>query len=322
VTPTVGLSGLVLGLGEGYLTPRYGFGCDSVLAAELVTADGAVLQVSAEEHPELFWGLRGAGANLGVVTALRLQLHPMPDHVIGGWMRFAPEDTLRVTQHAWGVLETGLPGFFPFVVYELDDDGRLFVRVLPAHRGAREEAEREVDAFRRCARPVEDGTRSLPYPALLDEFDAPHEGPRKRMAWDLYRFPFEGPRGRQVETLLAQAEAQTAFSHFTLWRTIAPPPPSPAAAPRHRGISFFAASFWSRPEHDEAEFRWLRATGGALEASGMVSEAANAVNHVSFLDERRLRRLYGRFDYARLARLKAELDPENRFRSNANIPPA
>lgn len=74
-----------MGLGEGYLTPRYGFGADNILAFELVTADGTVLRVSDEQNPDLFWAMRGAGANFGVVTALKLRLHPAPEQAVGGW---------------------------------------------------------------------------------------------------------------------------------------------------------------------------------------------------------------------------------------------
>lgn len=83
VNTDTGIAGLTLGGGYGWLARKYGPACDNLIAAKVVTADGQVLEVSAEQHAELFWGLRGAGANFGVVTAFEYQLHPLGP-VLGG----------------------------------------------------------------------------------------------------------------------------------------------------------------------------------------------------------------------------------------------
>jgi FAD/FMN-containing dehydrogenase len=90
-----GVAGLALGGGVGMLMRRFGLTCDNVLAAEVVTADGQVLEASQHEHPELFWALRGGGGNFGVVTRLDFQLHPLT-HVFGGRVVYPFEDVVAL----------------------------------------------------------------------------------------------------------------------------------------------------------------------------------------------------------------------------------
>src|SRR6266508_4527832 len=87
-TGSVGIGGLTLGGGVGYLVRKYGLTIDDLLAAEIVTADGQLLRVDAESHPDLFWAIRGGGGNFGVVTRFRFRLHPV-SAVVGGMLMLA-----------------------------------------------------------------------------------------------------------------------------------------------------------------------------------------------------------------------------------------
>src|SRR5438067_11286628 len=89
-SPT-GIAGLTLGGGLGWLMPKLGLAADNLLAVELVTADGSVLTVSADEHPDLFWGLRGGGGNFGVATSFEFRLHPIGPMVMGGLVAYPVE---------------------------------------------------------------------------------------------------------------------------------------------------------------------------------------------------------------------------------------
>jgi FAD/FMN-containing dehydrogenase len=317
--PGPGVAGLVMGVGEGYLTPRHGFGGDNVLAFELVTGDGNVLQVSAEEHPDLFWAMRGAGANFGAVTALKLRLYPMPEHCTGGYLEFDPDDALAVARCVWKIMETGSEYFYPFLVFAPGEDSRR-PRVMfhVGHTGSADLAEQELADLRACATPVADETRAMSY------FELVHQEkiitPPRRRAWDVYRFEFGGPSERQIEILLEQAQTLIANTAILLWRTVPKAVRPPSVCPRLPGISLFPSVWWQREEDDEACINWLASVAAAF--SGVVTEASNTINHVVTLDRDRAIRLYGAEAYSRLRRLKAKYDPDNVFHRNHNIPPA
>lgn len=318
-SPNIGVAGLTMGLGEGYLTPRYGFGCDNLLAFELVLADGKVLHVSADTHQELFWAMRGAGANFGVVTALQLQLQPAPQQAVGGWLRFAEPDVARVTRRVWEVMEHGSEWFFPLPVLGVDASGRLELSILPGHTGSAELAEREIGELRAGSVPASDETRTMSYAELVHQIP----GLPGRAVWDLHRFEFGAGADRQIDFLLTQADRLTPFAMVNLWRTVPTQAlEPPGVAPRLPGINVCLMSKWQDPADDAEQLRWLADTTAALTESGEMTEAANAVNHVSMHDDRRVRNLYGDATYRELARLKARYDPRNIFRRNYNIAPA
>jgi FAD/FMN-containing dehydrogenase len=329
VTAKVGLGGLLLGLGEGYLTPRHGFGVDTVLELELVAADGTVRRASPAENPDLFWAARGAGANFGVVTAMRVQLFEAPERAVGGSITFVEKDVPRVTRHLWHWLRHGSTDCYPLAKFDLDSEGRSRVAVIPGHIGPPDQAERDVDALRACGTAVSDELRIESYLDLIGEVEgggARDDDPAapRRQAWDLCHFPFDGPPERQAELLLRQTatlRGDGAQPFLYLWRSVAPPARFPSAAPRRKGIVLFIASYWSSSDDDARLVRRVEELASAFGDSGLVTESGNAMNHVGVNDEERVRRVYGSDTYSRLAELKAVYDPRNRFRSNFNVRP-
>jgi hypothetical protein len=324
VFPSIGLAGLTMGLGEAYLTPRHGYGADNLLAFELVTADGELLRVSADEHPDLFWAMRGAGANFGVVTALQVRLHPAPEHAVGGSITFDGADVAPVTRHLWDLMENGSEYFWPQVSYEADAAGELRITVGPGHTGSPELAAREIDALCAVASPIADERRAGSYLDLI--FETPE--PTMRQEWDLLFFPFDGDRERHIDALLAHLadadrHALAPGRLLMLWRSVTPGAPAvPSVASRAAGVTLFVCSAWDEAERDEAELGWTRETNAALRAAGIGDDPPNTANHVSTVDDERVRRVYGAEAYARLAELKARYDPQNVFHRNFNVPPA
>lgn len=323
VSPKVGLGGLLLGLGEGYLTPRHGFGTDNVLEVQMVTAEGDVVTASAAANPELFWAIRGAGANFGVVTALKLKLHPAPANTVGGWITFGPDAVPAVARHIWEVMRDGSRDYFPLAIFELDESGDPQVKIIPGHTGSRADAAHDLARLRECATPVADETAEMTYVDLINEIGGPDEDEEasRRLAWDVYRFPFDGEADRQQQVLLGLQQDLSPSAHFNLWRTVPIEPPSPAgAAPRLPGITVFLSTRWDDASEDGRELHWIEGTATALIRAGVVESAANTVNHVSTIDDFRIRALFGPETYGRLVAVKAIYDPGNVFRRNCNIP--
>jgi FAD/FMN-containing dehydrogenase len=322
VTRSVGLGGLLTGLGEGYLTPRFGYGTDNVLAFELVTADGDVLHVSADSHADLFWGMRGAGANFGVVTAMKLRLHPSPPQAMGGAITFAEPDLLAASRHVWKIMRDGSPDYCPIATYYRTEDGPLRLTVLPGHVGPAADATLAMDELRTCADSISDDIRSMSYTELITGPD--DNGVQGvRQTWDLYRLDFDGNPEQQIAFLLEQAKNLIPGSHFVMWRTVPVDPPSPpSVAPRLPGISVNIQTLWHDEAGDAEHLQWLNDMAVAFQSSGIAQEGSNAVNHIAGCDAHRVESLYGKENYERLMALKATYDPTNFFRRNYNVPPA
>jgi FAD/FMN-containing dehydrogenase len=121
--PSVGVAGYALGGGEGALTPKFGYGCDNIVGLEVVTADGQFLAATADENPDLFWAMRGAGANFGIATSLEFKLHPI-EAVLSGNLRYPIRQAKKILHF--------LDGFAPMIPSEL----YLTAAVLP-HPGER-----------------------------------------------------------------------------------------------------------------------------------------------------------------------------------------
>ncbi|TDO92380.1 FAD-binding oxidoreductase [Enemella evansiae] len=321
VSPLIGLAGLATGAGEGFLTPQHGYASDNVRAFELVTANGSLLRVSATEHADLFWAMRGAGPNFGVVTAMQVDLHPVPPVVVGGWLTFDGVDALRVTECVWDLLERGSPRFFPQITYGVDPGGAMHVRVMPGFLGPEESAIDEITQLRQCAPPLDDDVSAMSYLELLHQI--PGEFGR-RHSWDIYHLPFDVDRTAQIEMVLAQAtRLRPMGGFFDLWRTMPGSVSAPASAlPRRPGVSLVAASIWENASDDDLEIARISEIATAFRDSGLVGESPSASNHVSSHEPPRVIAKYGADGYARLQRLKAVYDPHNVFRRNYNVPPA
>ena len=193
---TTGVAGLTLGSGSGWLERSFGFVCDNLMAAEVVTADGREVRASVDEYPELFWGLRGGGGNFGIVTAFHLQLHDLGPIVLGGMLMYPGAmgpDLVRFyrdfMEKAPDEIGTGLAficappeEFVPEPVR-----GQPVIGIVVCCTGPVDEAERALAPLREFGPPAVDMVAPMPYLAVQQLLDPPNpKGMRNYWTADFY----------------------------------------------------------------------------------------------------------------------------------------
>jgi FAD/FMN-containing dehydrogenase len=322
-----GVAGLTLGGGMGRLQRRYGFSVDSMLAVELVTADGRVVRVSGDEHPELFWGMRGAGPNFGVVTAFEFRLHPVGPDVTHGSLLF-PTERAREVAGAYGQAAAAEPQeIFLSMVFGLAGEehdlgpdmlGRPIVWIAATHAGSLDDAERDLAPLRALA-PLRDTIARRPYLAVQTAND-------EAMAWGK-RFYMKGGfvddlGDDAVDACVERAADQPGGCSISLWaqggaigRVL---PESMAFTGREAAFWLGVESFWVDPSQDAAHVGWGRRTMDALTP---FTTAGHYVNDMVESGDDVVRSIYGDAKYRRLVNLKREWDPDNVFRMNQNVRP-
>jgi len=323
---SVGLGGLTLSGGVGYLSRRYGLAIDSLLSAHVVTADGRRLSASPDEHPDLFWAIRGGGGNFGVVTQLRLRVHPVGT-VYGGWLilpathaalagcaaaaRDAPE-ALTIIANVFRMPPLDL---VPPAVH-----GRLVLAIAAVCVGDLAAGERALVPFRRLAVPLADALGPLPYPAIFRYSRNAGLGPHGTAARTTFLAALDEEViaaiiERTAQAPSAYAAAQLRFLGGAISRV---PDDATAFAFRDRAIMFSSYIEFDAGLDPGPYLAWTEAFWGLVRPHG-------AGAYVGFLQDEgdeRIRDAYPDATYVRLADVKRRYDPGNRFRLNQNIRPA
>lgn len=320
VASDTGISGLTLGGGYGWLAGNYGMACDNLLSAEVVTADGRLLTASPEENDDLFWGIRGAGANFGVVTSLEFQLHAVGP-VFGGLV-LHPMETAREALRFYHGFTSGAPdevSTLPAVL--AGPDGHPAAGIVACWCGPVEEGEEVLRPLRTFASPLDARLGPMPYVAmqsLLDDFVEPGR---------LYYWKSSLVRDlsdEAIDTLVERAATMpgTPGSMIFLQRlhgAAGRVEATDTAFPhRYDHYNCGAMAGWDDPAETEANVRWARGSWKALQP---FCERSAYVNDLGEEGEERVRAAYGP-NYDRLATLKRKYDPTNLFRMNQNVPPA
>jgi hypothetical protein len=315
--PTVGVAGYSLGGGESSLTPKFGYGCDSIVSLEVVTADSKVLTAKAGENPDLFWAMRGAGANFGIATSLEFQLHPI-ETVLSGSLRYP----IRQAKKVLCFLDDFAPAIPPelfLIAAVLPHSGERMLDVKIVWMGEKEKGERLLRPLRKYLRPFEDTIKPKAY---LDEqrggFDVPEgEYSSHRRAGHFNRLTED-----IVDTLTEHASnAPHEASGITMMYWHGPwcaRPHDNAFGFRRTGFEFWIHSYWQKVSEREKSWTWVEDFFGAMEP---FSTGAVYVNDLENEGEPRVRAAYGD-KYRRLSLLKRKFDPDNVFRVNQNIAPA
>lgn len=321
---SVGIGGITLGGGVGYLARKYGLTIDSLLAAEVVTADAQLLHVDSQSHPDLFWAIRGGGGNFGVVTRFKFRLHEVPT-VVGGMLMLpatseviasfitlseaAPEELTTIAN-----VMPAPP--MPFVPAE--HHGQLVIFALITYAGETEAGQRAIAPFRELATPIVDMVRPIPYPQIYP----PEEEGYHPTA--VARTMFVDSIDRNVaETIISYLESSDASMRVAQLRVLGGavgrvPVEATAYAHRNSRIMVNVAAFYEGPDDKPVREAWVSEFAAALR---QVNDGA----YVNFLADEggaRIRAAYPGATWDCLRAIKAKYDPANLFRLNQNIPPA
>ena len=328
VVGDTGVAGLTLGGGLGFMDRLAGLTCDNLLGAEVVTADGQVLQADENTNPDLFWALRGGGGNFGVVTSFTYRLHPVTE-VFGGLLGYTMDRATDVLQAYREVgadapdrlaLYAGLVAAppAPFVPEHLR--GQRVVGLIPVYFGPAYEAARALAPLLAVAPPVLDLTKPMSYQEvqrLTDGLNPPAMQHYYTAEW------LRNLDDQTIGELVTAADAPSPLSVITLKRM-------GGAAGR---VPADATPFWYRDAAYLLDFHAQWAPGSpagphvawARTARQVAARDSAGGGYVNFIGADqgadRVRAAYGG-NYARLTQVKAAYDPGNLFRINNNIPPA
>ena len=312
VVSHTGVGGLTLGGGMGWLSRRFGLTVDNLVGADIVTADGHLLQVSADEEPDLFWAIRGGGGNFGVVTTFRFRMHPLGPAIVRRWIYPAGQAPAILARYRDAL--AGCPRELTTALILMPGEFRLSALWSGSAAGA-EAALARFGAFG-GATPASNGeTTFIDLQRSSDE----------RLAWGR-RYYSKGGFLREIDdqaiSTIANsiADAPTPESEvYCLQLGGAVCDVDESTTPysgRAAGHYWIAQTAWDDPADDDRVISWGRATANRLAA---ISLKANYVNEQS--DTGIARSAYGEDKYSRLAQLKWRYDPTNLFRLNQNIEP-
>jgi FAD/FMN-containing dehydrogenase len=328
INSTTGVAGLTLGGGFGWLTRQHGMTIDNLVAARVVGADGIVRRASRDEHPDLFWAIRGGGGNFGIVTEFTFALHPIPDQVLAGLLVF-PMDRCREilwqyrafvarapeALNVWVVLRKAPP--LPFLPAEVH--GQEVVVLALFYTGHPAYGASQVDRLRAFGPCLGEHVGTVPYGAWQQAFD-PLLAAGARNYWKSHNFTELSDGAIEA---LASFAGRLPSDHSEIFVALLAgaanrvPTSATAYVGRDARLVVNVHARWEDPADDDACISWARAF---YQASAPFASGGAYVNFMTGDESARVPDAYGE-NYQRLVDLKRRFDPDNVFRTNQNIAP-
>ncbi len=328
INSTTGVAGLTLGGGFGWLSRKYGMTIDNLLAADVVTADGELVSASAEDHTDLFWGIRGGGGNFGVVTSFEFQLHKVGPEVLSGLivhpfsaatvaLEFYRDFTAGTSDNltVWVVLRKAPP--LPFLPEEVHGTDILVFALLYA--GDMEEGAKEMEPLRRFGDPIADAVTPHEFTGFQAAFD-PLLTPGARNYWKSHNFAaltddaietmldyagnLPSPHSEIFIAQMGGAQSRVAPTDTAYWA-------------RDAAYVMNVHTRWEDAEDDGRCIAWAREF---FDATAPHATGGVYVNFMPDDEQDRVGAAYGG-NFERLVALKKKYDPGNLFRLNQNIDP-
>ncbi len=323
-TGSVGIGGITLGGGVGYLVRKYGLTIDDLLAADIVTADGQLLRVDAASHPDLFWAIRGGGGNFGVATRFQFRLHEV-DTVVGGMLILpATPDTvasfIAAAEAAPEELSTiaNVTPAPPMPFVPAEHHGKLVILAFLVYAGETGAGERAIAPFRALAKPIVDMVRQMWYPEIYPPDDPsyhPTAVGRTMFVDSIDRFVAEMILDHLKASTGSMAVAQLRVLGGAMGRV---PADATAFAHRKSRIMVNLAALYEKLEEKPTHEAWVTKFSAALRQG----DGGAYVNFINDEGQARVHAAYPGASWDRLAAIKARYDPSNLFRLNQNIPPS
>ena len=325
-----GVAGLALGSGSGWLERKFGFTCDNLLRAEVVTADGRQVVASEDENADLFWGLRGGGGNFGVVTTFDFRLHPVGPIVLGGILMYPAAmagDLVRFYRDFMLAAPDEVGAALAFITAPPEDfvpepvRGEPVCGVIVCYAGSVEDGEEALRPLREFGPPGIDLVSPMPYVAVQELINAGNpKGMQNYWSADfLAELPDEA-----VDTLVEHATKPVS----PLTQILLIPgggaiarvdEDATAFGQRNAPWNVHFLSLWPDPADTEVNIAYTRAIATAMKPW---TTGRAYLNFIGDEGQERVESSFGPEKYARLQALKAKWDPTNLFRHNQNIPPA
>jgi len=321
---SVGIGGITLGGGVGFLLRKHGLTIDDLLAAEIVTANGQVLDVDAENHPDLFWAIRGGGGNFGVATRLKFRLHELPE-IVGGMIMLPATPELVAEYFAAAeaapeelstIANVMLAPPMPFVPAE--HHGKPVIMGLIVYAGPAADGEDAIAPFRELAEPLADMIGPKPYAGM---YEGPEPPPAvTSSAKNMFVNAIDRDAAAAIIEQLPASTAQRSVTQFRILGGAMARVPADATAYAHRDKRAMAnvATLYEDPAEAPTHQAWVASLADALDDGA----AGAYVNFIGEDSEATVRGAYPGSTWDRLAEIKGRYDPDNLFSRNANIPPA
>ena len=320
---TTGVAGLTLGGGIGWLMGSYGLACDNVLSFDVVTASGALVKASAEQNPELFWGLKGGGGNFGVVTSFEFRLFPVAP-LFAGMLLHPLERAVDALERFHAFVQEAPDEVGALAGFVTAPDAGPVLALILVYNGPVEDGERLFAPLRAFGPPILDNLAATPYRVIQTMFDAGAPAglrnywkssflkalPRDAMKILVERFrQAPSPRCKMfVECIGGEAgriaREDTAFDH------------------RHSPFNLLILGGWETESGDAQNIAWTRETWKVMQPFACEGVYVNYLNEETDEGSARVEAAYGPQKLARLAALKARYDPGNLFRMNQNVRPS
>jgi FAD/FMN-containing dehydrogenase len=319
VVSRTGIAGLTLGGGVGWLVRKYGLTCDNVVSFEVVTANAQVLRASADEHPDLFWALRGGGGNFGVVTSFEYRLHPVST-ILGGLVLHPRARATELLQFYRDFTASAPDELATYAALLSAPDGTPVAALATCYCGDPAEGARVLGPLRAFGSPLLDAIQQMPFPQMQTVFDAAVPDGNQNYWKSTF---LRDLSDEAIHTVVSHADEATSPLTAVLieqYGGFASRIGENDTAFAHRDAEYDLGilSQWVNRNESERHIQWTRAFADAM---APFRSGAYLLNFLGEESDDTVRAAYGT-NFERLVVVKTKYDPTNFFRLNQNITPA